>query len=114
MKQQFIRLNGKQIETQLDIFILKQENFFVAFSPALNLSAYGDEIEDALDSFEYTIAEFFKDMGSNQNLDAELEELGWQKYDHNFQRNILVDDFIKAIPVNIIAQKSQSYHVAVA
>ncbi|NOG96560.1 MAG: hypothetical protein HND52_01175 [Ignavibacteriae bacterium] len=65
------------MEIKLDVAIIKQEEFFVAYSPALELSAYGKTISDAKKDFKEVLELFIQDLAKDNKLIAELLDLGW-------------------------------------
>ena len=67
----------KSINVQLDVAIIKEGEFYIAYAPALELTAYGKSIKEAKNDFEEVLAIFFEEITSNDKLFDVLLELGW-------------------------------------
>jgi len=65
------------IEAGVQVAFFKEDGCFIAYCPALNLSAYGDSLEDALESFETTFEIFIEDVTRKDTLYEVLLGLGW-------------------------------------
>lgn len=68
----------QQIEVGLQIAFLKEDNFIIAYSPALDLSAYGESEKEAQKAFETTFLIFLEEMMKKGTLLSELLRLGWE------------------------------------
>jgi predicted RNase H-like HicB family nuclease len=55
MKKQAIKRTTKSVEVQVDVLLVKEGEFFVAFCPSLNISSYGDTDKDAKTAFDEII-----------------------------------------------------------
>lgn len=74
-----------QLEVSLTVSIFKQGEYFVAYTPALDISTYGDNVEDAQSKFEELVDTFFDEFKEDQTkLDNVLESLGWTKNKSNW------------------------------
>ncbi|GBD86231.1 hypothetical protein BMS3Abin03_00141 [bacterium BMS3Abin03] len=67
----------KSINVKLDVALIKESNFYIAYAPALELTAYGKSIKEAKKNFEEVVAIFFEEVTSNDKLFDVLLELGW-------------------------------------
>jgi len=67
----------KNINLELLIAIYKEEDYFVTYCPALELSGYGKTKEQAKSSFEVNMQIFFEETLRKGTLDKILLELGW-------------------------------------
>lgn len=67
------------IKALLDLFSYKEGNVRIVYSPALDLSGYGNTLEEAKRSFEVTIKEYLRYCVENGTLDADLVQHGWKK-----------------------------------
>ena len=69
----------------LPVFIIKEQNYFVAYTPALDFAATGDSLESAQKSFSESINIFFDEIEEKGTLEEVLQEFGWQKIDNTLQ-----------------------------
>ena len=69
----------------LPVFIIKEQNYFVAYTPALDFAATGDSVEGAKKSFSEAINIFFDEIEEKGTLEEVLQEFGWQKIDNSLQ-----------------------------
>lgn len=69
----------------LPVFIIKEQNYFVAYTPALDFAATGDSVESAKKSFSEAINIFFDEIEEKGTLEEVLQEFGWQKIDNSLQ-----------------------------
>jgi predicted RNase H-like HicB family nuclease len=69
----------KSVDGNLPVSILKQGEYFVAYTPALDISTYGKTIEEAQRNFSELIAVFFSEFDDERTLGNVLESLGWTK-----------------------------------
>ena len=69
---------GKYIMTvQLEVLSWEERGTHFVYSPALDLTGYGDTLQEARESFEYTIEETLTYMENKGTIFDELERLGW-------------------------------------
>lgn len=66
-----------EIILSVPVFIVKEENSFVAYCPALELSSYGDSSEDAKDGFEDAVKIFIDEALKRGTLEKMLLNFGW-------------------------------------
>jgi uncharacterized protein YdiU (UPF0061 family) len=71
-------INGhNKIECNLPLIVFEEDNNFITYCPALDLSGYGLTEEDANRSFEQTLSEYFRYTVNKKTLARDLEKLGW-------------------------------------
>ena len=63
------------------IEIFKEGDIYVALSPELNVSSFGETIEDAKKSFKEAIEAFIEECQEMGTLEDVLEESGFSKVD---------------------------------
>lgn len=75
----YIKTDGLDniIELQLNVLVFQQGNYFVALCPSLNLSSYGDSVEDAKVGFDEVMTSYLEDCKDNDSLREELLKNGW-------------------------------------
>ena len=71
-------INHAHLKFNVIIFSFTDEsNFHCIFSPQLDISAYGTTEDEAKESFEIHVEEFFKYTFENNTLNEVLSDLGW-------------------------------------
>jgi len=67
----------KDVEFSISIFLWDEDSIFYVYSPALDLTGYGNSKEEARESFETVLKEFIKYTHNKKTIFQELENLGW-------------------------------------
>jgi len=71
-------VNGKnRIKCKLALIIFEEDNNYITFCPALDLSGYGATEEEAKESFELTLSEYFKYTVNKKTFADDLKKHGW-------------------------------------
>ncbi|MFT7283313.1 hypothetical protein [Nonlabens sp.] len=68
--------NGKY-RVGLSLVEFKEDGITIIYSPALDLSGYGQSEIDAKNSFSESLHEFFRYTNNKKTLDKVLKNLGW-------------------------------------
>lgn len=69
-----------KLDVNLTVSILKQGDYFVAYTPALDISTYGKSVTEAQNNFDELVRTFFEEfVDDERRLDNVLESLGWSK-----------------------------------
>lgn len=93
---EMIRINRSSITISVTVAIGKEGDFFVAISPALNVSGYGKTKEEAQESFDENVNVFCSDLLSltKKNMEAQLQLLGFkqEKLNHKNYSKAYVDE----------------------
>lgn len=76
MTNKIVKKN-KQIDLTIDVIISQEDNYYVAYCPALELSAYADTIENAKKSFEEEVNIFIEETNKKGTLERYLLKNGW-------------------------------------
>ena len=69
---------GNRVDAQLDIYTFKEDGYEVLYCPALDISAYGDDKEEAKRSFEIRFEEYLKYCLAKNTLVKDLQNHGWK------------------------------------
>lgn len=77
IENKIINKNGT-INVFLDVYVFIDEDCYVAYSPALDLSGYGESEEEAKDSFSIVMDEYLQYAVSNKTLVKDLRAHGWR------------------------------------
>ena len=88
----YIRIQDGRIDSRLDVMFYVEDGVTFAYAPALDLVGYGKNEDEAKDSFEIVIAEYFKFTTENNTLEADLRAHGWvAKEEESFNSPLFVD-----------------------
>ena len=82
----------------LPVLIFKEDNMFVAYTPALDLSIVGNTYDEALKNFHEASSIFFEEVIKKGTSEEVLVEYGWKKTGKTFEPPIQ----ISSEPVRII------------
>jgi len=63
----------------LPVAIFREGKYFVAYTPALDLSTSGKSFEEVKRRFDELVKIFFEEIIKNGTLPEVLQELGWRK-----------------------------------
>lgn len=79
----------------LKIEIFKEGDVFVSISPQLNVSSFGDTVEEARASLREAIAAFIQECQAMGTLDEVLEEAGFNRTNEDWEpRRLVLEDRI--------------------
>jgi hypothetical protein len=67
----------KYIEVQLGVLVFQEEDSYLAFCPALNLSTYGESISDVKDAFDDVLTAYIEECTKMGTLEKDLLSHGW-------------------------------------
>ena len=70
-------INHNKYHIGLSLVEFTEDNIIIIYSPALDLSGYGNSEEEAKKSFSEAMDEFFKYTTNKKTLDTVLKGLGW-------------------------------------
>lgn len=65
------------VNVDLSVFIWNEDQIFFAYSPAFDITGYGNSEDEARKSFEVVLEEFLKYTHNKDTIFEELEKLGW-------------------------------------
>ncbi len=77
MSNQIIH-NQKELTVEVEVLIVKEDDYFVAYCPALELSSYGDSEEYAIKSFREEVNIFLEEAQKQGTLEKYLLKYGWR------------------------------------
>lgn len=72
-------MSGVNISFSLPLSVLKEGEYFIAFSPALDLSTCGLTYSEAKARFQEVVQIFFEEITAKGSLDQVLQNLGWER-----------------------------------
>lgn len=88
---------------KLQTITLREGKRFVVYSPALDLSTSGTNIEEARKNFEQVVVIFFKELNKKGTTEEVLSELGWHKEKKEFKPPIVISQQSLNIGVPVCA-----------
>lgn len=90
------------IEVNIPVIFMREGKSIVAFSPVLDISTSASTFEKAKQRFEESVEIFFEEVAEKGTLEEVLQDLGWEKSDHNWN------------PPTIISQASESVRIPIS
>lgn len=69
--------DNKAIKFNLPLIIFEEDGSQIVYCPALDVSGYGDNEAEAIDSFQVCLGEFLLYTVRKKTFHSELERLGW-------------------------------------
>jgi predicted RNase H-like HicB family nuclease len=79
--------------------IFKEDDVYVALSPELNVSSFGETIDEAKESIREAIEGFLEECREMGSLNEVLEESGFLRVENNWQSRIPVAEENLALAV---------------
>ena len=73
------------MDLSIKVEIFKENDLYVALSPELNVSSFGETIDEAKDSIKEAIELFLEECREMGTLDEVLEESGFLKMEDAWQ-----------------------------
>lgn len=70
--------SGGRMSVTLDVYVFKEDDIFIAYSPALDLSGYGNSEENAKSSFATVMEQYIDYCLSKRTLVQDLRAHGWK------------------------------------
>ena len=86
------------IKLKIPITIHKEGEYFIAFTPVLDLSTSGKSPGEVKMRFEEAVVIFFEELLEKGTLDKVLTELGWEKNNQHWAPPMIAQE---SINVNI-------------
>ena len=80
------KLVTANIKGNVPVLFLKENEMFVAYSPALELSTCGKTFEEAQKNFEEALLIFFEECIKDNTLKEILPSPGWKEKKNGFHR----------------------------
>jgi hypothetical protein len=92
--------SSDNILVQLSLLSFKEDDVVIVYSPALDLSGYGEDEKSAKESFQEALSEFLRDTSNKKTLWHELKRMGWKikgskkrpRFEQPFLDNMLRDN----------------------
>ena len=68
---------NNKVEVNVEVALIKEGDYIVAYCPALELSSFGINEQDAQEAFEEALEIFFEETNQLGTLENILLDLGW-------------------------------------
>ena len=65
------------LELQLNVLGFQEGDYYIALCPSLNLSSYGNSIDDAKTGFDEVMTSYLEECNENNSLREDLIKNGW-------------------------------------
>ena len=103
----FINTDPKKISVGLEVVFYEEGDYMVAYCPALDLSSFGKDENDAKNSFVDALDIFIEETHKRGTLEKILLDLGWslRKKPSADYKPPMTDDMIKLKYPHIIQNK---------
>jgi predicted RNase H-like HicB family nuclease len=88
---------------ELPLTIFREGKFFVAYTPALDISSAGETQEEAYNMFLEAVEAFFEELTDAGALDSTLQDLGWTKTQDSYLPPEVVQQSVIGIRVPRLA-----------
>lgn len=95
-------MKNVSIKFALPVSILKEGNSFIAYTPALDLSTFGDTFEDARKNFDEAVNIFFEELVKMGTVDEVLTGLGWQKQNNTFMPPVVIANQTESFSIPLV------------
>jgi predicted RNase H-like HicB family nuclease len=91
----------KQVDFKftLPISIIKEDESFIAYTPALDLSTVGDTFEEAQERFVEAVQIFFEEINEQGTVDEALSDLGWKRHDNKLTPPVVVSTITQSFSI---------------
>ncbi len=65
------------LELQFNVLVFQEGEYFVAYCPSMQLSSYGNTIEEAKEGFDEVMDAYIENCKENNSLREDLLKIGW-------------------------------------
>lgn len=89
------------INFSLPVTILREGKYFVAYTPALDLSTSAESFEKAKTRFQEIVKIFLQELTEKKTLEKVLSDLGWKKIQKSWS------------PPRIVANESAEFNIPI-
>lgn len=79
MRTAFITKDKNEYIIKISVVQFQEDNTFIVYCPALDLSGYGLSDEEARQSFQTVLLEYIRYADNKGTLDADLKSHGWTR-----------------------------------
>lgn len=90
-------------QVSLPVSILKEGKYYIAYSPALDLSTSGKTFDEVKKRFTEIVSIFFEELLEKGTLDKVLSELGWQNVQKEWFPPLVVANETERFNIPLVA-----------
>lgn len=69
---------NRRVSINTQVFLFEEDNVYFAYNPALDLTGYGNDANEALGSLTVVLDEFLRYTLNKNTFFLELQRLGWK------------------------------------
>lgn len=88
--------NKESVKVKLQVFLFVEDGINYAYVPALDITGYGLNEDEAKQSMKTALSEFFRYTINKNTFDIEMKRLGWVKRKKNYK----VPEITDQLPMN--------------
>jgi predicted RNase H-like HicB family nuclease len=99
MSDNIIQIDGEKRVVRVQVLFIKEGKYIIAQAPALDLSTFGDTIEEAKEAFAEALDLFMDHLVEHGTLDEVLSGLGWQQEDERWVPPMVISQSIESIEI---------------
>lgn len=88
-----------ELRFSLPVSILKEDDTFVAHTPALDISTVGDTLDEVKKNFEELVLVFFKELERKGTTQEVLESMGWKRIERVWSAPVEVEHSVETFEV---------------
>ncbi len=77
-----------EVHVDLPVILFEEDGSQIAYCPALDISGYGNNEDEAKRSFEISLSEFFRYLINKKTVEKEFKRLGWKIKKDNVKKMI--------------------------
>jgi hypothetical protein len=75
-----------KVDVSVDLFQFEEDGVTIIYSPAFDLSGYGNNVDEAKKSWEESVEEFLRYGITKKTLAKDLKRLGWNINEHDVKK----------------------------
>lgn len=97
---QYSSKSGSKIDVTVNLVQFKDKGSYVIYAPALEVFGYGKTIQEAKESFNTCLEEFFTYSMNKGTFTSELKQLGWKIKGRKNNRTYKIPGFSELLAKN--------------
>jgi len=92
-----------KLQISIPVSIFKEDDSFVAYTPALDISTYGTTLEEVKKHFTELVTIFFEELDRKGTTEEVLESMGWKKIKKSWSAPVEIEHSIENFDVPALA-----------
>ncbi len=103
------------LELQLNVLVFQEGEYFVAYCPAMQMSSYGDSIDEAKQGFDEVMGAYIENCKENNTLREDLLKIRWTINVQNHAKAEPPTDIDLNIPAGLLRnQFNENWNIPVS